>query len=80
MPNIFELCSNQKGFNKLQNIKNNFLKAKEEKEKENRRKFVENYRKHHIFSSCEEALEWSIKNPNKDLTWHCKTLFWEKEI
>lgn len=51
MPNIFELCSDQKGFNKLQNIKNNFLKAKEEQEKEDRRKFIENYRKHHIFGS-----------------------------
>lgn len=79
MPNIFELCSNQKGFNKLQNIKINLQKVKEDEEKENRRKFVENYRKHHIFSSYEEALNWSIKNPDKGLTWHCKTLFWEKD-
>lgn len=79
MSNIFELCSDQRGFDKLQNIKNNFLKAKEEKEKEDRRKFIENYRKHHIFSSYEEALNWSIKNPDKGIEWHCKTLFWQED-
>ena len=79
MPNIFELDSNQKTFSKLQDIKNNLLKAKEEKEKEDRREFIENYRKHHIFSSYEEALNWSIKNPDKGIKWHCKTLFWQED-
>lgn len=79
MPNIFELCSDQKGFNKLQNTKNNLLKVKEEKENEDRRKFIENYRKHHIFNSYEEALNWSIKNPDKGVNWHCKTLFWQED-
>lgn len=79
MPNIFELGSNQKTFNKLQNIKDKLQKTKEEKEKEDRREFIENYRKHHIFSSYKEALEWSIKNPDKGLEWHCKTLFWEED-
>lgn len=79
MPNIFELCSDQKGFDKLQNIKSNLQKVKEDEEKENRRKFVENYRKHHIFGSYEEALNWSIKNPDKSIQWHCKTLFWQED-
>lgn len=79
MPNIFELCSDQKDFNKLQNIKNNLLKVKEEIENEYRREFIENYRKHYIFSSYEEALNWSIKNPDKGITWHCKTLFWQED-
>ena len=79
MPNIFELGSNQKAFDKLQNIKNNLQKVKEEKEKEDRREFIENYRKHHIFSSYEEALNWSIKNPDKRVEWHCKTLFWQED-
>lgn len=79
MPNIFELCSNQKDLNKLQNIKNNLLKAEEEIEKEYKREFIENYRKHHIFSSYEEALNWSIKNPDKGVNWHCKTLFWQED-
>lgn len=79
MPNIFELCSNQKDFDKLQNIKNKFQKIKEDEEKENRREFIENYRKRHIFCSYEEALDWVIKNPNKSIQWHCKTLFWEED-
>ena len=33
MPNIFELGYNQKTFNKLQNIKNNLQKTKEDEEK-----------------------------------------------
>lgn len=79
MPNIFESCLNKKDFDNLQNIKNNLLKAKEDKEKENQKKFIENYRKHHIFNSYEEALNWSIKNPNKKLQWHCKSLFWQED-
>lgn len=79
MFNIFELCSDPKGFDKLQNIKNNLLKTKEEKEEEDRREFIKNYRKHHIFSSYEEALNWSIENLNKGIEWHCKTLFWEED-
>lgn len=41
MPNIFELCSDQKDFNKLQKIKNNFLKAKEEHIKYYNNKYLE---------------------------------------
>lgn len=79
MPNIFESCLNKKDFDNLQNIKNNLLKAKEDKEKERQRKFIEDYRKHHIFSSYEEALNWGIKNPNKRLCWHDKTLYWQED-
>lgn len=79
MPNIFESCFNKKDFDNLQNIKNNLQKVKKIKEKEHRIKFIENYRKHHIFNSYEEALNWSIKNPNKKLQWHGKTLYWQED-
>lgn len=79
MPNIFESSFNKKDFDNLQNIKNKLQKVKEDKEKEKEEKFIENYREHHIFNSYEEALNWGIKNPNKRLQWHCKTLFWQED-
>ena len=49
------------------------------KKKKDRENFIKNYRKHHIFSSYEEALNWSIENPDKGIEWHCKTLFWQED-
>ena len=79
MPNIFELCSNQRDFNKLQNIKDDFQKIKEKEEEETKKKIIEKYLKHHIFSSYEEALDWAIKNPDRGIIWHCQLLLWEED-
>ena len=57
MANIFDLCSNQKDFDKLQNIKDTFQKIQEDEKEEMKKRIIENYLKHHIFSSYEEALD-----------------------
>ena len=79
MANIFELCSNQKDFDKLQDIKDNLQKIQEDEKEEMKKRIIENYLKHHIFSSYEEALDWGIKNPDEGIQWHCKLLFWEED-
>ena len=79
MANIFELCSNQKDFNKLQDIKDNLQKIQEDEKEEMKKRIIEKYILHHIFSSYEEALDWGIKNPDKGILWHCKLLFWEED-
>lgn len=79
MPNIFELCSNQKDFDKLQNIKDTFQKIQEDEKEKTKKRIIEKYLKLHIFSSYEEALDWGVKNPGKGILWHCKLLFWEED-
>ena len=79
MANIFELCSNQKDFDKLQNIKDTFQKIQEDEKEEFKKSIIEKYILHHIFSSYEEALDWGVKNPDKGILWHCKLLFWEED-
>ena len=79
MPNIFELCSNQKDFDKLQNIKDTFQKIQEDENEETKKRIIEKYLKHHIFSSYEEALDWAIKNPDRGIIWHCQLLLWEED-
>lgn len=79
MANIFDLCSNQKDFDKLQNIKDTFQKIQEDEKEEFKKSIIEKYILHHIFSSYEEALDWGVKNPDKGILWHCKLLFWEED-
>lgn len=79
MANIFDLCSNQRDLNKLQDIKDTFQKIQEDEKEEMKKRIIEKYVLHHIFSSYEEALDWGIKNPDKGILWHCKLLFWEED-
>lgn len=78
MANIFDLASSSKGFEKLQQIKNDLQKEKEKEEEERRKHLEEVHRKKHIFDSYEHALDWAIKTQN-GLSWHDKTLFWESD-
>jgi hypothetical protein len=79
MANIFELGATKESLSKLQDVKNSLQKIKEEKAEEERKVFIENHRKKHIFSSYEEALDWCINHPNEYIEWHCKTLTWEED-
>ena len=78
MASIFDLASNSKGFEKLQQIKNNLQEEREKREAECRKYAIEVHRKKHIFDSYEQALDWAIKT-QKAIAWHAATLFWEPE-
>ena len=79
MPNIFELSCNQSNYNSLQKIKDTLLKEENDKKELQRKQFIENYRKKHIFSSYESALDYAIQHPDKKIEWHTKTLYWEED-
>ena len=78
MASIFDLASNSKGFEKLQQVKDELLQEQEQQEMEYRKHIDEVHRKTHIFESYEQALDWAIKNQN-GIEWHTKSLFWEAE-
>ena len=78
MASIFDLASNSKGFEKLQQVKNDLQEEREKREAEHRKHAVEVHRKKHIFDSYEQALDWAIKT-QKGIAWHTATLFWEPE-
>ena len=78
MASIFDLASNSKGFEKLQQIKNDLQEEREKREAERRKHAEEVHRKKHIFDSYEQALDWAIKT-EKGIAWHTATLFWESD-
>ena len=78
MASIFDLASNSKGFEKLQQVKNDLQEEREKCEAERRKHAEEVHRKKYIFDSYEQALDWAIKT-EKGISWHTKTLFWESD-
>lgn len=78
MASIFDLTSNSKGFEKLQQVKDELQHEREQKEEERRKHAEEIHCKKHIFDSYEQALDWAIKT-QKAIAWHTATLFWEPE-
>lgn len=79
MPNIFDLCSDLRSFDSLSKVKEELL-TKVEKEKEEQRKHWEkNYRKKHIFSSYEEALDWLMTHKGRGIEWHTSTIFYQED-
>ncbi len=78
MASIFDLASNSKGLEKLQQVKNELQYEREQKEEERRKYTEEVHRKKHIFDSYEQALDWAIKT-ERGISWHTKTLFWESD-
>jgi hypothetical protein len=67
MPSLFDLCQNTEPLEKLQKISDDIRK----------REYDEVIRKHrasHIFDSYEDALDWLVKNPDRTIEWHAKTL------
>ena len=78
MANIFELGSNQEAYNKLQSVKNKFMMDVTAEIEADKLKLIENHRKHYIFNTYEEALEWCVKNTDTYIQWHNKILFWDE--
>ena len=78
MASIFDLASNSKGFEKLQQVKNDLQEEREKREAERRKHAEEVHCKKHIFDSYEQALDWAMKT-QKGISWHTATLFWEPD-
>lgn len=78
MPNLLELCSNQKSIENLEDLNtqlrleiHEMLKAEaEEREKRHKEK--------HIFERYEDALDWLMQYPGSTIEWHCKTLHFDE--
>ena len=67
MPSLFDLCQNTEPLEKLQKIADD-IRGKEYAE------IVRKHRASHIFDSYEDALDWLVKNPDRSIEWHVKTL------
>ena len=67
MPTLFDLCQDTEPLKKLQKI------AVDIREKEHA-EIVRRHRASHIFDSYEDALDWLVKNPDRYIEWHVKTL------
>lgn len=78
MTKNFEVVSNQRTYKKIQSMKDKLMKDITAVIDVSNLKLIEYHRKYYIFNSYEEALEWSIKNPNKGIQWHSKILYWDE--
>lgn len=67
MPSLFDLCQNTEPLEKLQKISDD-IREREYDE------VIRKYRASHIFDSYEDALNWLVKNPDRIIEWHAKTL------
>lgn len=80
MPKLFDLAVNNGAFEKLQ-AELNELKKQAELERENQRKErIRNHRRHHIFSTYEEALDYCIAHPDRSIQWYCSTIEYVPEM
>lgn len=75
MAKLFDIISisSQKNFDKL-------IESINKDRQEQHNKLIEKYRKQHIFSSYEEALNYTIENCPITIQWHDKQISWEKEL
>ena len=68
-----------KGFDSLLSVKQEMEDA-DKKERERRdAEYMEQYKKTHIFSTIEEALQWCKDHPYNSIAWGCDTISWHEE-
>lgn len=71
MPTIFELCENTKP---IEDLRNKMQRIADEIREKERAEIIRRHRESHIFDSYEDALDWLVKNPDRSIEWHIKTL------
>ena len=79
MPKLFDLAVDNGAVDILKRIKTQSEREEEEARKARRREIIREHRKTHVFSTYEEALDWLIAHPGREICWHCWPTHWDKE-
>lgn len=68
-----------KGFDSLLSVKQEMEDADKKERERIHAEYMERYKKTHIFSTIEEALQWCKDHPYNSITWGCDSISWDKE-
>ena len=68
-----------KGFNSLLSVKQEMEDADKKERERKHAEYMEQYKKRHIFSTIEEALQWCKDHPFSSITWECDTVYWRED-
>lgn len=71
MPTLFDLAVDNGAVDILKRIKAQSEREEEEARKARRREIIREHRRTHIFRTYEEALDWLIAHPGREICWHC---------
>lgn len=77
MANLSDIAIN--GFDSLLSVKQEMEDADKKEIERKHAEYMERYKRTHIFSTVEEALQWCKDHPCDSITWGCDSISWHEE-